>query len=130
MRTARTAAMTMAVWPAWAHANMSHISGGDALLVLGIVLCALAGIPALAAFTARPGRKLGNFAVALGIWMLLIVLAIAVPTGQHGGGSDAAITWRIAMAGLVLVVGILTKRAWRVRSSSRNDMASGHDASA
>jgi len=107
------AAAAVLLTPTLANANLSHVSGGGALLLSVFVLAAIAGIPTLAAVTAERGKRLANFALVLGVWILLILLAIGIPTGKYGGESDSAITKRILFAAAALLAAIVAQRLYR-----------------
>lgn len=107
------AAAAVLLTPTLANANLSHVSGGGALLLSVFVLAAVAGIPTFAAITAERGKRLANFALVLGVWIFLILLAIGIPTGKYGGESDSAITKRILFAAAALLAAIVARCLYR-----------------
>lgn len=127
-RTSGAAAVVL-LTPTLANANLSHVSGGGALLLSILVLAALASIPTFAAVTAERGRRLANFALVLGVWILLVLLAIGIPTGKYGGESDSAITKRILFAAAALFASIVVRRLYRrfVKKASASSGITGKE---
>lgn len=119
----------MLLTPTLANANLSHVSGGGAFLLSILVLAVLAGIPTFAAITAERGRRLANFALVLGVWILLVLLAIGIPTGKYGGESESAITKRIMFAAAALLASIVVRRLYRrfVKKASASNGITGKE---